>query len=110
MRPPSGPLSRINARNVESVQAEIAQEKAASLARISTRLQDALARLAEHDAAPAAHADPRAHLVAAAGEALWYYVIQREACGLRNVEAVLRDLRVPHEVYLRMGPARRAGE
>jgi hypothetical protein len=107
MRPPKGPLSRINARNVESVQAEIAQEKAASLARISTRLQDALGRLEAHDAGPATDAAARERLVAAAGEALWYYVIQREACGLRNVEAVLRDFRVPREVYLRMGPAPR---
>ena len=39
----------------------------------------------------------------AAGEALWYYVVQREACGLRDVEIVLREFRVPREVYLRMG-------
>lgn len=33
MRPPDGPLARRAAQNVESVQTEIAQEKAASLSR-----------------------------------------------------------------------------
>ncbi|CAA9301667.1 MAG: hypothetical protein AVDCRST_MAG68-500 [uncultured Gemmatimonadetes bacterium] len=100
MKPPRNPLSRIAARNVESVQAEIAQEKAASLARMATRLQDALNRLEAHDAP-----EGRPALVAQAGEALWYYVIQREACGLRGMESILREFRVPREVQLRMGPA-----
>ena len=88
---------------MESVQAEIAQEKAASLSRASTRLQEAMARLEASGTEPAA----REAALGAAGEALWYYVVQREACGLRDVETVLRDFRVPREVYLRMGMARK---
>ena len=107
MKSLNGPLARRAAQNVESVQAEIAQEKAASLSRISTRLQEALARL---EACEAADAAERAHLVAVAGEALWYYVIQREACGMRDIDRVLRDFHVPREVYLRMGPAPRRPE
>ena len=38
-----------------------------------------------------------------AGQALWALVVQREACGLRDVESVLREYGVPREVYLRMG-------
>lgn len=98
------PLSRLASRNLESVQAEIAQEKAASLGRAASRLQQALARLDGHGAA-----DGRDRLVAEAGEALWFYVVQREACGLRDVESVLRGYRVPREVYLRMGPASAGG-
>jgi hypothetical protein len=30
--------------------------------------------------------------------------VQREACGLRGMDGVLRDFRVPREVHLRMGP------
>lgn len=104
MRAPKGPLARISERNVESVQAEIAQEKAASLARVATRLLDAITRLEKHDAAPGSGPEVRADLVSAAGEALWYYVVQREACGLRGMDGVLRDFRVPREVHLRMGP------
>lgn len=108
MRVPNRALSRISERNVDSVQAEIAQEKAAALGRVATRLEEALARLREFDAAPDAAGDAaqRGRLVAAAGEALWYCVVQREACGLRDVEATLREYRVPREVYLRMGPVR----
>lgn len=105
MRPPTRPLSRIAERNVESVQAEIAQEKAASLARVSTRLQAALARLEDHDAGRAPGDRPA--LLAEAAESLWFYVVQREACGMRDIQAVLRDFRVPREVYFHMGPARR---
>ncbi len=105
MKPPTGPLSRMAARNVESVQAEIVQEKAASLARMSRKLQEAMARLEEHDAASSGAPAERTRLVAAAGEALWYYVVQREACGLRGMDEVLREFRIPREVYIRMGPA-----
>jgi hypothetical protein len=105
MRPPSGPLSRIMARNVESVQTEIAQEKAAALSRTATRLSDALDRLRDHDAGRSPGDRPA--LLASAAEALWYYVIEREACGMRDVQPVLDHFRVPREVYLRMGPARR---
>lgn len=104
MRPPGDPLLRRAERNLESVQAEIAREKAAALSRAFTGLRDALAALERFDAAPG---DPagRAPRVAAAAEALWRYVVQREACGLRDVDTVLRELRVPREVYLRMGSA-----
>lgn len=110
MRVPNRALSRASERNFDGVQAEIAQEKAAALGRMATRLEDALARLREFDAAPPdAEADAparRCRLVAGAGEALWYYVVQREACGLRDVGEVLREYQVPREVALRMGPAR----
>lgn len=108
MRVPNRALSRMSEKNFDSVQAEIAQEKAAALGRMATRLEDALARLRELDAEAGQDADApsrRSRLVAGAGEALWYYVVQREACGLRDVGEVLREYRVPREVYLRMGPA-----
>ncbi|HEV2148804.1 MAG TPA: DUF6665 family protein [Longimicrobiaceae bacterium] len=105
---PDTPLSRHASRNLESVQAEIVQEKAAALARMATRLGEALARLEAFGTEPQPGGDApaeRRRLVAAAGEALWYYVVQREACGMRDVESVLREFRVPREVYLRMGLA-----
>ncbi len=98
--------SPLPSRNVESVQAEIAQEKAAALSRIAARLHEALNHLEEFESLPQpCDQAQRTHLVAAAGEALWYYIIQREACGLRDVESVLREFRVPREVHLRMGLA-----
>ncbi|MBW3631270.1 MAG: hypothetical protein KY464_18555 [Gemmatimonadetes bacterium] len=98
-------MARRSAENLEKVQAEIAQEKAASLGRVSSKLEEAMARLEAFDAGirSGAGAGTRQPLVDAAGEALWYYVVQREACGFRDVESVLREFRVPQEVYLRMG-------
>ena len=93
--------------NVDLLNYEIVQEKAATLSRIGKRLQAALDALAAFDAARGDAGDVdggrRDELVAAAGEALWYYVIQREVCGLRDSEAIMRQLGVPREVRLRMG-------
>lgn len=94
---------------------EIAQEKAAALGRLGRRLEAALAALADFDAArqapsaapsggdigPATAEDmrrARAALVREAGHALWLFLIQREACGLRDARLVIRDYRVPAEV------------
>ncbi|MFL5385156.1 MAG: DUF6665 family protein [Longimicrobiaceae bacterium] len=89
--------------NVDLLEYELVQEKAATLSRIGRRLQAALDALAAFDAAGTADAARRDGLVAEAGEALWYYVVQREVCGLRDSEAVMRHLGVPREVRLRMG-------
>lgn len=100
-----GPSSRLAARNFESILAEIAQEKAAALGRTAGRLEEALRGLAEHEATHRPQDEParREQLVFAAAEALWYHVIQREACGLTDVDAVLRHYAVPRAVYARMG-------
>jgi len=87
---------------------ELAQEKASALGRLGRALEAALAALAELDAEPPGDASAerrklRASLVAQASLALWYFIVQREACGMRDLRAVLRDYRVPPEVAARMG-------
>ena len=89
---------------------EFAQEKATALGRLGRALEAALATLADFDAAHPSRAvlsaerrGARAQLVAAAGMALWHFVVQREACGLRDLRQVLRDYRVPAEVSAGMG-------
>jgi hypothetical protein len=84
---------------------ELQQEKAAALGRMGRRLHSAMEALRAFDASRDPAADPaeRAALVDAAGEALWYYVIQREVCGFRDSEAMMRQLGIPAEVRLRMG-------
>src|SRR6476469_2346502 len=88
---------------------EIVQEQAVALGRMGRALEAVLARLAEFDAA---HPRPRAEaslrqlrraLVMEAGHALWMLVVQREACGLRDSRAVMRDYNVPDEVQQHMG-------
>lgn len=87
-------------------------ERASALARTAERLEAALAEYAA--AAAACAADPttaavgrRRRALAQAGERLWYYVIQREAVGLRRHDDALEHLEVPREVRAAMGPARR---
>jgi len=47
----------------------------------------------------------RRALVDAAGQALWLFVVQREAIGLRDMRTLMRDYGVPAEVFNRMGAA-----
>jgi hypothetical protein len=82
---------------------EIAQEQASALGRLGRALEAALAALAEYERTHPERDAARAELVANASEALWYFVVQREACGLRDPRPVIRDYRVPAEVHNRMG-------
>ena len=82
---------------------EIAQEQATALGRLGRALEAALAALSDYDSAHAERGAARAHLVQAASDALWCFIVQREACGLRDARPVIRDYRVPSEVYARMG-------
>jgi Family of unknown function (DUF6665) len=82
---------------------EIAQEQASALGRLGRALEAALAALAEYDRTDRERTAARARLVQQAGEALWCFMVQREACGLRDPRQVLRDYRVPAEVQNRMG-------
>jgi Family of unknown function (DUF6665) len=86
---------------------EIAREKASALGRLGRALETALQGLAEFDVAhPSpgpAERDARLALVAAAGHVLWEFVVQREACGLRDGGVVMRMYKVPREVQDRMG-------
>ena len=91
---------------------ELAQEKASALGRLGRALETALAALRNFDTAMTAPTQEtrrqRRELVAQAGHALWMFVVQREAIGLRDTRQMMRDYGVPAEVQGRMGmlPAR----
>ena len=91
---------------------EIAQEQAAALGRLGRALEAALAALSEHDGRHADSGDrpgqapagaARERLLRDASNALWCFVVQREAVGLRDQRAIMREYRVPVEVQNRMG-------
>ena len=94
---------------VDVLNYEIVQEQAAALGRLGRGLEAALKGLQEFDAAhPRSKASSeerymRRTLVAAAGHALWMFVCQREACGLRDNHTLMRDYKVPPDVQKRMG-------
>jgi hypothetical protein len=99
----------IKSSAVDMLHEEFAREKASALGRLGRALEAALDALARFDAgerrdtSPADARQLRATLVAEASAALWHFVVQREACGLRDLRYVLRDYRVPSEVAARMG-------
>lgn len=82
---------------------EIAQEQVGAFGRLGRALETALAALAEYERDNGARDATRARLVAEASHALWCFIIQREAIGMRDPRPVLRDYRVPAEVHNRMG-------
>ena len=96
-------------KGLESIEKEIAGEKAAALGRSGRKLKAALDKLRrfDEDAAsgrrvrgPAA----RAKLVEGAGEALWAYIVQREAVGLIDAEYIKNEYSVPADVWTHMSP------
>ncbi len=70
-------------------------------------LEASLAALSEYERTQteggATIAATRARLIQDASEALWRFIVQREACGLRDPRPVIREYRVPAEVFNRMG-------
>jgi len=82
---------------------EILGEQAATFGRLGRELRIALDALAAAD-----RGDPqRERLLAAAGNALWNFVVHRDCCGMsRTTEHALKAYAVPAEVRARMGVVR----
>jgi hypothetical protein len=107
------PRSFLKAERDDALAYEMAQEQAAALGRLGRALEAALAALARHDGAIAREPDSespspsasreREWLVQNASEALWCFVVQREASGLRDQRLIFREYGVPAEVRNRMG-------
>ena len=108
LRPPK-PSSSSRQNPTAALDYEIAQEQVAALGRSGRALEAALAALTAHgegedDGARIGASRPtRAKLVQDASNALWCFIVQREAIGLRDPRPVIRDYRVPAEVQNRMG-------
>ena len=110
VRPPHSLSPKIWVNNpAAALDYEIAQEKASTLGRLGRALEAALAKLHAFDEATLTKTSETKHkrrtLVDEAGHALWLFVVQREAIGLRDTRALMRDYRVPTEVFNRMGVA-----
>lgn len=80
---------------------EILAEKAAALGRAGDKAERALAALHAWTGDPAT----RQRLVAKTADAVYAWFIQRELCGLRRHDDVIRDLAIPREVLVRLGAA-----
>ncbi|WP_428669682.1 DUF6665 family protein [Roseibium sp.] len=105
VRPPS--LSEISDKDplAAALEQEIFNEKAATLSRLTKKLETALQALNAASEDPAIDPDRLENLRAETGEALWHVTIQRELCGLRQHKSFYDFMGVPGNVRLRMGPA-----
>ena len=78
---------------------EILAEKAAALGRTGQRVEETLARLRDNGD----DKEQRPRLLKQAAEAVHGYFIQRELCGLRKHDAVIREYNIPIAVLVRLG-------
>ena len=94
-------------RFVDVLEHEVAEEKAGALGRSGRRLERALERFRAHDTSGVSRADAkRERLLWDLVERIEAFVIQREACGLRDSRQVLKFYGVPREAIARVGARR----
>jgi hypothetical protein len=100
LRPPSQ-FSGGHAGDIllDALNTEVAAEKASALGHAGERAAKALARL---QAAGDDHPD-RPALLKSAADAVYAFFIQRELCGMRRHDAIIRDLSIPRAVLARLG-------
>src|ERR1700758_1499051 len=93
-------------KGVEGVEKEIAGEKAAALGHSGRKLRSALDKLRRFDESSrrSRELEARTRLIEVAGDALWAYVVQREAVGLIDAEYIRKEYAVPAEVWQHMRP------
>ena len=92
---------------------ELREEQAATIGRLARELRDTLGALDAFDRqassgkTTADRRDPqRKRLVDAAAYALWNFVVQRDCCGFRWAEEILKDYAVQAEGRAKMGAVR----
>lgn len=78
---------------------EIAGEMASALGRAGRRVEETLALLRGE----ALESEARTRRLRDAAEAVHAYFIQRELCGMRRHEAVIREYDIPKAVLVRLG-------
>nr|WP_265517163.1 DUF6665 family protein [Nitratireductor luteus] len=83
---------------VDTLDYELVEEMAIALGEAGRRAERALGRL--HAQAPD-EVDPE--LLKVATDAVYAYFIQRELCGLKRHDAVIRDMGIPRKVLARLG-------
>jgi hypothetical protein len=87
---------------------ELREQKAHTLGTLSGQVKQALAALRAFDAeAHGPDREPRRALLDGAADRVWAFMIQRELCGFRNWDAVVKHYSIPREVLSRVGQVRR---
>ena len=90
---------------------EILQQKAQTLGNLGRQVEQALATLRAFDAGEhGANKEARSALLDEAAERVWAFMVQRELCGFRYWDAVVKEYGIPAEVLSRVGQVRRKGD
>ena len=84
---------------LDALDQEIASEKASSLRHAGRRVEAAMAAWR----AGAEEAPERERLLRQAADAVYAYFVQRELCGMRRQEDVIREYGIPRQVLVRLG-------
>jgi hypothetical protein len=91
-------VSAMGETGLSAVDQEILAEKAASLGNAGRKVEACLEKLASHRGDSA-----RMALVRSAADAVYAYFVQRELCGFRRHDDVIRDYAIPRDVLVRLG-------
>jgi hypothetical protein len=111
LRPPSrSSAASVSGIAFDALGHEILAEKAAALGRAGERAELCVGRLNRHLAGETEQGATqeereavRKKLLREAADAVYAWFIQRELCGFRRHDAVIRDLKIPREVLVRLG-------
>ena len=82
-----------------AIDQEILAEKAASLGNAGRKVEKCMERLR----ANRGDGETRAALVNSTADAVYAYFVQRELCGFRRHDDIIRDYGIPPEVLVRLG-------
>ena len=91
---------------IDVLKHELAEERAGALGRCGRRLEDALEQFRAHEAAASRSDAGRERLLWDLAERVEAFVVQREACGLRDSRHALKHLDIPREALARVGARR----
>lgn len=91
---------------------ELREQKAQTLGTLGAQVEHALAALRAFDAGVEGpdRDDRRRALLDDTADRVWTFMIQREMCGFRNWDAVVKDYGISREILSRVGQVRRKAE
>jgi hypothetical protein len=92
-------VSILAENSLSAVDQEILAEKASSLGNAGRKVEACLEKLRAHRDGNEA----RLALVKSVADAVYAYFVQRELCGFRRHDDIIRDYAIPREVLVRLG-------
>jgi hypothetical protein len=85
--------------SLSAVDQEILAEKATSLDNAGRKVETCMEKLRSHQG----DGETRMALGKSAADAVYAYFVQRELCGFRRHDDIIRDYGIPREVLVRLG-------